>query len=78
MVLLNSSLYLPSQALQYAVWDTTFRTELQRGALLLSPGATLTWLAFSDQGTLCTMDSEGCASCPDSELLEHLPRRLRT
>lgn len=63
------------QALQYAVWDVTFRTEVQRGALPLSPGATLTWLAFSDQGTLCVMDSDGCAgaaTCAAEALLHKL------
>jgi Minichromosome loss protein, Mcl1, middle region len=43
------------------VWDTATRSQTCSGMLPLSPRATLTWLAFSEQGTLCAMDSEGCA-----------------
>ena len=54
-------LLLPLQELRYAVWDTATRSQACSGVLPLSPRATLTWLAFSEQGTLCAMDSEGCA-----------------
>ena len=43
------------------MWDTATRSQTCSGVLPLSPRATLTWLAFSEQGTLCAMDSEGCA-----------------
>lgn len=55
----NAASYACLQELRYVVWDTATRNETHRGVLPLSLSATLTWLAFSEQGTLCAMDSEG-------------------
>jgi hypothetical protein len=37
------------QNLGYAVWDLQDQAELSRGRLPLPPGATLTWLGFTEE-----------------------------
>ena len=51
----------PWQALAYAIWDVDEAAEVARGPLPLGAGASLTWLAFSAEGLLTAMDSDGRA-----------------
>lgn len=41
------------------VYDTSNQQLLHSGAAVVSPGASLTWCAFSDTGVLATVDSRG-------------------
>ena len=47
------------QALHYALQDVTEQRLLHGGPLPLSPGASLAWLGFSEEGQLAAYDSEG-------------------
>ena len=58
----------PWQALAYAIWDVDEAAEVARGPLPLSAGVSLTWLAFSAEGLLTAMDSEGCAPLSSMDL----------
>ena len=46
------------QNLGVAVWDMAEQTQAWSGSLPLSPGATLTWLGFSEAGMLAAYDSQ--------------------
>ena len=46
------------QNLGVAVWDMAEQSQAWGGSLVLSPGATLTWLGFSEAGMLATYDSQ--------------------
>ena len=46
------------QNLGVAVWDMAEHTQAWSGSLPLSPGATLTWLGFSEAGMLAAYDSQ--------------------
>lgn len=50
------------QNLGYAAWDLRDHDELHRGRLPLAPGATLTWLGFTEEGLLACGDSSGVVS----------------
>jgi len=52
----------PVQNLGYAAWDMRDHDELHRGRLPLAPGATLTWLGFTEEGLLACGDSSGVVS----------------
>jgi chromosome transmission fidelity protein 4 len=47
------------QRLSYAVYDTDTGAQAASGALPLTPGETLTWLSFSEEGLLAAADSAG-------------------
>lgn len=49
----------PEQQLAFAVYDVDSQTCAQQGPLPITPGATLTWVGFSDEGALCSGDSAG-------------------
>jgi hypothetical protein len=46
------------QILEFLTFDMRKKRQTQAGRLPLSPGATLTWLGFSEAGCLSTYDSE--------------------
>jgi len=60
-VVLHASNPLASgdQILEFLALDMRKKRQTQAGRLPLSPGATLTWLGFSEAGCLSTYDSEG-------------------
>jgi chromosome transmission fidelity protein 4 len=47
------------QRLSYAIYDTDSGARAAEGALPLTPGETLTWLSFSEEGLLACADSAG-------------------
>lgn len=47
------------QCIAYAVYDVVDGAQVQHGGLSLSPGSTLTWFGFSDEGVLAAYDSQG-------------------
>jgi len=47
------------QSICFTVYDTAEQRLVSQGSLALSPGATLAWLGFSEDGMLSTYDSEG-------------------
>jgi hypothetical protein len=47
------------QCLRYALYDVAEQRQLHAGPLPLSPGATLAWLGFTEEGQLASYDSHG-------------------
>ncbi|KAL2321180.1 hypothetical protein Fmac_030149 [Flemingia macrophylla] len=47
------------QMLEFRVFDVPHGTQPLRGRLPLSPGSSLSWFGFSEEGQLCSYDSKG-------------------
>lgn len=72
-VVTHASSPLPSrdQMLEFMLLNVRTQKRLLTGRLPLSPGSTLTWIGFSEAGSLSSYDSQVCVlRLPDRHIIE--------
>lgn len=50
--------FLNMQVLEFRLFNVPHGTQLLRGRLPLTPGSSLSWFGFSEEGELCSYDSK--------------------
>ncbi|KAK7411298.1 hypothetical protein VNO78_02731 [Psophocarpus tetragonolobus] len=55
----SNGLYSNDQMLEFIVFNIPRGTQLLQGRLPVSPGSSLSWFGFSEEGQLCSYDSKG-------------------